>query len=444
MIEELQAYEDIRTEFQSSWTVAAQKTLIAFANSVGGRIYFGVSDSGEAIGLARKEVDEITRAVSLFCRNGVEPPMFHLLRFETVSTPDRKTVLKVTVMPGFDRPYAFRGRRYTDGAYVRDGASSERATEDEIRRMICDSDPVPWEARPSRQASLTFSQAAGVFEKAGVAFTASHYAALRLTDSRGNFLNLGELLSDQNTSRITFGYFSEDLKDFLAKQFSGSILLQMDQAFEELKLRNPVMVRKTEGLANERTYFWPPRALRESLVNCAFHRDYAREEPAKVSVFPDRFEFLSYGSIPGDLSVDEVVIDGVSSCRNPALAAIFQRLGWMENYGSGFPLLWREYAGTGSEPKLEATRRIFRILLPRIVPAEGKGLVDRGIDLFRKCDSLSTPEIMAKLQVSRTSANTLVHALMKEKFIEKTGAGRFTRYRSLIRSVPSGLVSGKG
>lgn len=42
-------------------------------------------------------------------------------------------------------------------------------------------------------------------------------------------------------------------------------------------------------------------------------------------------------------------------------------------------------------------------------------------------------EIMNLLNVSRTSANTAVNALMKTGQIEKIGIGRMTKYRSLLR-----------
>ena len=82
---------------------------------------------------------------------------------------------------------------------------------------------------------------------------------------------------------------------------------------------NPELIEKTENLANKRRFGWPPRALREALVNCAVHRDYSESEPTKVSVFPDRFEFLSYGSIPGEsvkIFVSRGIMQGPSGLRH--------------------------------------------------------------------------------------------------------------------------------
>lgn len=46
MIEKLPEYEGVRVEFKENWSDTAKKTLIAFANTLGGDLYFGVTDDG--------------------------------------------------------------------------------------------------------------------------------------------------------------------------------------------------------------------------------------------------------------------------------------------------------------------------------------------------------------------------------------------------------------
>lgn len=427
----------VRTAFAENWTQEAKKTLIAFANSLGGDLYLGANAAGEATGLSLQEASAVMRSVSRFCRSETEPPLSSLIHFQTTPIAGDRCILKISMVPGLDRPYAFLGKRYTGGAYVRDGSATAPATQEELRLMIRESDPIPWETRFCNEEALTFEQAAEVFRRHGAVFSSSLFSELDLTDEHGEFLNLALLLSDQNPSEIVFGSFSPVSNSLSTRRFSGSLLSQIERAGEELVRLNPVFIQKTEALANIRTWPWPPRALEAALIISALQRDYGRPEPAKVSIFSDRFEFLTFGGIPNRLSAEDLASGGVASdatnCRNPKLAAIFQRLGWIEKDGSGSTSLWREYAGSGAEPLLEATRRIFRIVLPRIDAPESKILIERGLDLFKKCDSLSTAEIMERLQISRTSANTIVNRLMLEKSIEKTGAGRSTRYQSLLR-----------
>lgn len=433
MIEKLPECRSERVEFQEGWSQTAQKTLLAFANTIGGDLYLGVTDDGITKGLSKKAVNVISRTVQEFCRSEVEPVLIDMVSTKVISAGNCTYVLRVSVDPGEDRPYALKGKRYTGGAYVRDGSMSVTATEEEIRDMIRDSSPQPWESRLSRQTDLRFGETADIFKKYNVSFSSAHFLRLGLVDDADRFTQLGELLSDQNRTKLVVGTFSQDSASLSVREFSGSLLRQIDQAFAMFVAINPELIHKTGELANKRHFAWPPKALREALVNCAVHRDYSQSEPTKVSIFPNRFEFLSYGSIPGRLSVDDIVLEGVSKCRNERLADILRRLGWMENYGSGFPMIWREYANSGAEPKLEATRRVFRIVLPKILDEPRGTTTERCRALFETHDTLSMTEIKNLLNVSRTSANTAVNALMKVGQIEKVGIGRMTKYRSLLR-----------
>lgn len=433
MIEKLPECRSVRVEFQEGWSQTAKKTLLAFANTIGGDLYFGISDDGITKGLSKKAVNAISRTVQEFCRSETEPVLIDMVSTKVISAGNCTYVLRVTVDPGEDRPYALKGKRYTGGAYVRDGSMSVTATEEEIRDMIRESSPQPWESRLSRQTDLRFGETADIFKKYNVSFSSAHYLRLGLVDDADHFTQLGELLSDQNRTKLVVETFSQDSASLSVREYSGSLLRQIDQAFDMFAAINPELIHKTGKLANKRHFAWPTKALREALVNCAVHRDYLQSEPTKVSIFPNRFEFLSYGSIPGRLSVDDIVLEGVSKCRNERLADILRRLGWMENYGSGFPMIWREYANSGAEPKLEATRRVFRIVLPKIQDEPRGTTTERCRVLFETRDTLSMTEIMNLLNVSRTSANTAVNALMKAGQIEKIGTGRMTKYRSLVR-----------
>ena len=433
MTEKLPVHENVRVAFSGGWNRTAQKTMIAFANTLGGNLYLGRNKEGTATGLSKKDVQRISRALHTFCAEETDPVMLDLVSTKVMAADAGGYLLRATVLPGEDRPYAFKGQRYTGGAYVRDGSVTVTATEEELREMIRDSASESRESRLSRRTDLTFGEAAAVFRKYNVDFSPAHLRHLRLADDNGHFTLLGELLSDQNRTRLVIGTFSRDAASLSAHTLSGSLLRQIDRAFELFAEMNPEIFHKTDGLANRHYFAWPPKALREALVNCAVHRDYAESELTKVSVFPNRFEFLSYGSIPGRLSVEDIVLEGVSKCRNEHLAVILRRLGWMENYGSGFPMIWREYANSGAEPKLEATRRVFRIVLPRIHDDSRGALKERCRVLFENRDMLAMADVMSLLNISRTSANSAVNALLKDGLIQKIGNGRTTRYRSLLR-----------
>ena len=55
-------YENDKTEFKSTVTDKSMKEIVAFANTSGGTIYYGVDDSGKVIGL--KYPNKMVRNIS--------------------------------------------------------------------------------------------------------------------------------------------------------------------------------------------------------------------------------------------------------------------------------------------------------------------------------------------------------------------------------------------
>src|SRR5699024_11146352 len=75
----------------------------------------------------------------------------------------------------------------------------------------------------------------------------------------------------------------------------------------------------------------------ESIVNALIHRDYLiNGSEVHIDIFDDRLVVYSPGGMPDGTKIQERNIDTVPSTRrNPVLADIFSRLGYMERQGSG-------------------------------------------------------------------------------------------------------------
>ena len=95
------------------------------------------------------------------------------------------------------------------------------------------------------------------------------------------------------------------------------------------------------------------RALFEALVNAVAHRDYSMSGGRiRLSMFRDRLEIVSPGSLPNNLTIDSMTLR--QSTRNEALTSVLARMPvggtrggedrhyFMERRGDGVPIILRE------------------------------------------------------------------------------------------------------
>ena len=420
-------HESERVEFKQTWSETAQKTMIAFANSFGGTIYFGVADDAQAIGI--DSFDKIERAVFTFARNGVEPDMSGLVRVRPIHLPDGKTIAAVQILPGDDRPYAFKNKSWTNGGvYIRVGSSSLQAKRAEIMGMA--KDLIPWEERMARRQDLTFEEARRICASRGLSFSEANYVGYGITDTYGRFTNFGLLISDQNIENLKISEFLGEGGRFSGgPTFAGSILRQREDALQFLSQKNVPKSVKVPG-PEERVdaYLWPPIAVREALTNCIVHRDFNIDlaSPTAVNIFADRMVFQTIAALPEGLMIEDLYQDGFSFCRNRYLSDLFQRLHWMEKAGSGFTDIFLSYANSALKPSCTCSNRIFKITLPKLL--ETTNLNEKVLALIRANGSLSARELETKIDAARSTLNKALKELVDTQQIVRIGAGRSTRY----------------
>ena len=291
-----------------------KKELIAFANCSGGTLYIGVKDNGTVVGL--DDPDDAALQVSNMVRDAIKPDLTMFISYETIDI-EEKSILAVTIQRGTDRPYyiAKKGLR-PEGVYVRQGYSSVPATDTSIRKMIKETDGDQFECMRSTKQELTFNAAQKEFSLRNIDFGTTQMQTLKLVDSEGIYSNLALLLSDQCVHTIKAAVFQGiDQNIFLdRREFSGSILQQMNEVYDFIDFRNQTHAT-IERLLRIDTRDYPEVAVREALLNLLVHRDYSIRASALISIFEDRIEFVSVGGLLPGIELADVMV-GLSVCRN--------------------------------------------------------------------------------------------------------------------------------
>lgn len=412
------------------------KEVIAFANTKGGTLYIGVANDGDVIGM--ENTDKVILQINNMIRDSIKPDLTMFVGYETKQV-EGKLIIAVTVQKGTDRPYYLGSKGLKpSGVYVRNGTSSDPATDTAIRKMIKETDGDCFEEMRSLEQNLTFETTQAQFIKCNVPFDETKMQSLGMVSPDGIYSNLALLLSDQCSSIIKAATFAgEDKSNFQdRREFGGSLFQQMEDMYAYLDLRNHTAAA-FEGLYRIDQRDYPEEALREALLNSIVHRDYSYRAATLISVYDDRIEFVSVGGLPTGISLDDILL-GLSVCRNPKLAAVFYRLKLIEAYGTGLPKIMKAYERSKLKPKLEVTSNAFKITLPNRNAAakdadtnneQSLRYEDQILAFVSQNGHIVRKEADALLGVSQATSNRILKRMVAEGLLYQVGSGRKTLYK---------------
>ena len=336
--------------------------IAAFANADGGTLLCGVTDEGEVQDMTRERLGSLDDYVVEISSDAIEPPV--RIRTQHMQLPDGKRLLIVDV-PAGDSPHERSGHRY-----IRVGGTKRRMTGDEWLRLAqrrgqarfasFDEQTVPNTGFNTLDASLwrPLLSAEGAAEPDAalgrLALLASDEAGITRATVAGLLLcspDPQQWLPNAGITATRYRGNDRASGQIDAQEIGGPLNRQIAQAVA-FALRNmQVAARKDPGRVDLPQY--SHRALFEALVNAVVHRDYSiRGSKIRLSMFADRLEIQSPGSLPNNLTVESMETRQVT--RNEALTSVLARLPvggirgsedrqyFMERRGDGVPIIRRE------------------------------------------------------------------------------------------------------
>ncbi len=119
---------------------------------------------------------------------------------------------------------------------------------------------------------------------------------------------------------------------------------------------------------------YPRAAVREAVVNALIHRDLRAGGRVCLVVYDDRLEVVSPGPLACQVPPDALALaGGVSSPRNPLVAAVARRLGLMDQIGRGLSLMRRAVGRGGGAARVVASQAAVRVVLTSALTRRGAG-----------------------------------------------------------------------
>lgn len=214
-------------------------------------------------------------------------------------------------------------------------------------------------------------------------------------------------------------------------EYSGSVISLIDNGEAFIKRNAKKMWRKTANSREEMPEY-VERSYHEALINAIAHRDYLiYGSEVHIDIFDNRMEIYSPGGMPdGSVIQERDPLMVPSTRRNPVLADIFNRLGYMERKGSGFGKIIGGYEfqinyDESKKPSFRSDRYQFTVIMPNLnydVPQDvPQDLMDvQIIKLIRNDKKISTEKIADVLGVS---TKTVKRHIKKMNNVRYVGSG---------------------
>jgi len=400
------------------------KTLLAFANTAGGRLIVGVDDDQRVVGVA-DPLDEEERICSLIA-DSIAPRLVPNVELMTV---EGKTVLVVEVFLSGLRPHYLKAKGLENGVYVRLGSSNRQADRELIAELRRTAEGIAFDELPMPELStndLDLASMKSLFrgdrklgEEELITLKLLTHEQGRLVPTRGAVLLFGkDRIRYFPDAWIQCGRFVGQDK---AEIFDHIELHDhLPQAVESILLfLKKHAMRGADFSEIRRKDVWsiPLGILREVVINALVHADYSqRGAPTRIAFFDDRIEIENPGILLPGMTIEDMK-QGVSRIRNSVIARVFRELGLIEQWGSGVRRVFKEAEELGL-PELQIVeigmRMRFIVSLTKKITVQAKtGQVEAQVEAQVDLDILSvcaehprsSSEIAAALGHKKLSGN---------------------------------------
>jgi len=326
------------------------KSVSAFANGIGGTLLFGIDDNRNVVGLTDAQAD--AEAISRLIKERISPyPNFILVP----EREDGKNILILTVSSGYSTPYYYKADGVME-AYIRIGNESVVAPSFALNQLILKGMNRTYDTLNSEYdfKDYAFSKLRERYKVwTGNSMEDKLFDSFDIRNEYGKLTNAGALLADDSPIRHSRLFCtrwngldkSGGMVDALdSAEYSGSLIILLNEGVSFVKRNMKTRWKKT---ANSRIEMpdYCERSVFEALVNALIHRDYLiLGSEVHIDIYDDRLTIYSPGGMADGTRIQERDISNISSTRrNPVLADIFGRLGYMERQGSGFKKITESY-----------------------------------------------------------------------------------------------------
>lgn len=382
-VELCQCGETTTVQYKECFTTQTKiaQEMVAFANTHGGVILFGVQDkTGEMLGLTFKQLQDTGLELGNTANEQVKPAIY--IETEVVRADDKR-FLVCHIAEGRNKPY----KTNNGEIWVKQGQDKRRITENiEILELFQDSGSYHAEEIAVRDSSVNDLEMAylrdyfqKVYGKAIEDFGQPLELMLKslgIMNGKGELTRAGVLFFGKHPQQYERAFKIKAVA-FVGNSIGGSQYIDS----RDIEGTIPWMFR--EGMAFLKSMLHhrqngqnfnsvgvleiPEVVLEELLQNALVHIDLLHPAAVRLLVFENRIEIINPGRLYGGLKVEDIRL-GASKQRNPLMADFAARTMIFRGLGSGIVRALRENVVIDFINEDEANQ--FRVIIWRTTQKE--------------------------------------------------------------------------
>jgi ATP-dependent DNA helicase RecG len=339
-------------EFKPKFNEDVIETLVAFANTKGGKVLVGVDDKGKPVKnftIGKESIQNWINEV----KTKTQPQIIPDGETETYKGAE---IVSFSVQEYPIKPIACKGKYFK-----RVNNSNHLLSVTEVVNMHLQTLNTSWDAYPDAVHKLGDIS----FEKVEQAMEEMRKNGLTIKENPLEFLEKHDLLRDGKLTNaayllftkkdtylttIELGRFQDNITIKDSARTKSDILTQIELVMDFVrKHANKRMIFTGEARRIEK-WQYPMEAIREIVINMIIHRDYRSSSDSIVKIYDNKIEFYNPGRLPEDITIEKLLSGQYKSTpRNKIIAGICKDMHLIEKYGSGIGRV-RDYFKEESSP----------------------------------------------------------------------------------------------
>jgi predicted HTH transcriptional regulator len=421
------------------------KTLVAYANTAGGKLIVGVRDRDRTIiGVPDPVavIDTIANALTDTVAPLIIPNIYQV-------DVDGKALVVAEVFPGTNCPYYIKSKGKAGGTYVKIGATTRLADESVLRELefrgasqsfdeqvyigapydegkakeLCEvinnyrKEAARAKGRPKPTNRVTPKNLENwkIVRRVDGGLVPTR-AFMLLTDNPFDFAKI-QCAQFKGTDRIVF---------LDKREYAGALYEQIEEA-TQFVLRNIRFGAEIIGMLRHEDYELPLTGIREAIINAVIHRSYLQNSCVQVALYDDRLEVSSPGALFGDLTLEKALA-GSTAVRNTRIAKAFEEMELYESWGTGLRRIKDSCKSYGlPEPEFLEIGDMFRVNIFRVPASQPASEADVK-QVVNRNSLVRDPALLEREILSLLTQNP---KYSRKELAEKTGVSESSIYRRL-------------